>query len=369
MTRSTSQPLIDVYVRLQFTAAAAKAIVEDEKWDDLEELRHYKDKEVDDICKLLRRTKADGGGGTAVGTQSVHNLKLMIYWLNHRHRTSQPVQPEDVTLAVIRLVRPIREAEEAHVNLTSMPSINEKDWPKTMELVQEYLRGQMGKDGIPLAYIIRAPPGENRVGVYPIGGYPTVEDELIARAPHGVAKHGDPPEWIADPTFIANDAKVWEILANICRDHSCYTYLKPAQKKRSGRDAYFALYNHFLGPNNVSNMAAMAEDILQNTTYTGEQRRWNFERYVNLHKQQHSILNGLKDHGHAGLDGGSMVRHLMHGIKTDKFDSIKSVIMADPEYRKSFDKCVTLYQDFIRHSEKGKSAQHAITIAEVNTDG
>ncbi|KAI2501827.1 hypothetical protein MHU86_12665 [Fragilaria crotonensis] len=61
--------------------------------------------------------------------------------------------------------------------------------------------------------------------------------------------------------------------------------------------AFLSLYQHFLGPNNVDNMATLAEDKLKNTVYNGEQRRWDFERYVNVHKQQHSIMEGLIEHG------------------------------------------------------------------------
>ena len=57
------------------------------------------------------------------------------------------------------------------------------------------------------------------------------------------------------------------------------------------------LYNHYRGANNVNNMASDAEYKLSNVHYQGEKTRWTFEKYVSLQVDQHSILNGLKDHG------------------------------------------------------------------------
>jgi hypothetical protein len=101
-----------------------------------------------------------------------------------------------------------------------------------------------------------------------------------------------------DPIYLVNCEKFWDIISKITRDHSAWTYTRPAQKTRDSRMANNGLYQHFLGPNNVDNMATQAEDKLKNTVYNGEQHRWDFERYVNVHKQQHSIMEGLTEHGY-----------------------------------------------------------------------
>ena len=108
---------------------------------------------------------------------------------------------------------------------------------------------------------------------------------------------------------------VFDKLPEICRTHSCWTYIKPFLHQHDGRSALLALVNHFLDPNNVDNMAAQAEQKLMNTTYCRETRRWNFERYVTVHQEQHMILEGLVQHGHAGIDERSKTQYLMSGIK------------------------------------------------------
>ena len=58
----------------------------------------------------------------------------------------------------------------------------------------------------------------------------------------------------------------------------------------------------------------------------------------------------------------------MDGIKTDKFDSVKTRIMSDADLRNDFDACVTLYQDFIKQTSKSKS-NPTVGILEIKTGG
>jgi hypothetical protein len=137
----------------------------------------------------------------------------------------------------------------------------------------------------------------------PAENYETVDHEMTARAPH------------TGRTFVNDRRKVWEIMSNICGKHSCFVYIKPALRTRNGRDAYMLLFDHLLGPNNVGNMASEDETKLTSTLYNGEKKRFTWETYVRIHTDQHSVLNGLKDYGYAGIDDSSKVRHLLKGIK------------------------------------------------------
>ena len=109
------------------------------------------------------------------------------------------------------------------------------------------------------------------------------------------------------------------------RDHKCWTYVKAHQRASDGRGAFLGLRNHYLGSNSVNTLASGAEHTIQRTSYTHETKRWNFESYVSVHKEQHQILQQLKDdHGYKGLDEGTKVRHLLAGIKADKLNTIKA---------------------------------------------
>jgi hypothetical protein len=148
-----------------------------------------------------------------------------------------------VTLDRIRSIRELRDYEATFKASDDVPTINVKDWPKSMESILEYLRSYLGDKKIPLAYVVRK---EEAVPVAdPEGGYATVQDEMIARAPHFNNVGG---VRTADPAYLVNREKVWDIIARITHEQTCWTYVKPAQRTRDGRMASLALYTHFLGP-------------------------------------------------------------------------------------------------------------------------
>jgi hypothetical protein len=69
---------------------------------------------------------------------------------------------------------------------------------------------------------------------------------------------------------------------------------------------------------------------------------------VQIHTEQHSVLNGLKDYGYAGIDDSSKVRHFLKGIKTTELDIFKTKVMASPSLRDYFTSTVELYSTFIK---------------------
>ena len=366
----------NAYQRLGFTAAAATLITDVQGIDELPELRILTDTEVESLCKVLRRPGgliannqaaiAAGGDaqivnpGTAVSLRAENNLKLACYYLRHQVRVSRDADAAHITLPNVRRIRELRTTEEKHKDPEEGPTIDAKDWPKTMEAIVEYLRSYLGETGIPLAYVVReevAVPVDD-----PEGGYPSVQDEMIARAPHldGAGNRL--------PTYLADRLRVWELVSELCRDQDCWSYIKPAQRTRDGRLAYWNLFNHYLGPNNVDNMATTAEKRLQVTSYHGEKKRWNFEKYVKTHVDQHAILSSLTEHGYSGIDARSKVRHLMEGIKTRELDSVKTQIMASANLRNDFDACVTLYKDYIQQMRSSQTPSE-VNISALGTGG
>ena len=111
-------------------------------------------------------------------------------------------------------------------------------------------------------------------------------------------------------------------------------------------------------------MATMAEAKIRATTYTGEKHRWNFEKYMKVLVDQHTVLENLPQHGYDGVDLQTKVRHLVDGIKTDKLDSIKMAIMASAALRIDFFSFVNLFKDFIKQT--GASNVKEVTIATFN---
>jgi hypothetical protein len=108
------------------------------------------------------------------------------------------------------------------------------------------------------------------------------------------------------------------------------------------------LFDHLLRPNNVVNMASSSETKLTGTLYNGEKKRFTWEICVRIHTEQHSVLNGLKDYGYAGIDDSSKVRHLLKGIKTTELNVCKMQVMVSLSLRDDFSANVELYSTFIK---------------------
>ena len=159
-------------------------------------------------------------------------------------------------------------------------------------------------------------------------------DQMIDWAPHFILQVGANPTRL--PTFIMDNKTVFDKLAEMTRNYACWSYVNPFLHSCNGHTAYIAFRNHYLGLNNVDNMATLSEQKLNSTTYKGEGCRWDFEQYVTIHQEQHTILEGLVSHGYAGIDKQSKMHYIMNRIKTNTLDSIKAQILSNSDLRKDF---------------------------------
>jgi hypothetical protein len=234
-----------------------------------------------------------------VSIRSVANLKLCVYYLKHMERVQRQTITNAINLVLVRSYRDQQHHDVGFNKTAEEPEVNNKDWPRTLENIKEYISSQYSVTGATLDYVVRPEIAVKPEAEDPPENYETVDQEMTARAPHT----GRP--------FVNDRRKVWDIMSNICGKHSCCLYIRPALRTRNGRDAYMLLFDHFLGPRNVGNMASEAETKLTSTLYNGEKNRFTWETYGRIHTEQHPVLNGLKDYGYAGIDDSSKVRHLL----------------------------------------------------------
>ena len=77
---------------------------------------------------------------------------------------------------------------------------------------------------------------------------------------------------------------------------------------------------------------------LQNSHYYGEKKAWGWDKYVTLHKEQHTIIEHLVDHGYSGMDKGTKVHQFLEEIKSTELEAVVTVVWAQPKkYGKDFD--------------------------------
>ena len=89
----------------------------------------------------------------------------------------------------MRALRHLQDAEQTHEEPEEAPKIGASNWPKTLEALQEFLRGFLGTTKVPLSYVIREAADPPAANVTPVFGqadspYNTLEEEMVAREPH-----------------------------------------------------------------------------------------------------------------------------------------------------------------------------------------
>ena len=362
--------------RIGFTPQASTYIVDTQGFIETTDYMNLTDDEASNLCKITRRpggadaaNPGNANQGFAVSLKAENNLKLMCYFLRYRERTSRPAAFNDVQLPDLTRCLSQARAEKDHED-PSDPEVPMKgNWTRTIEVVEDYLRNCLGATKIPLAYVIRDNIEPKPHGEDPQADYSSFNEELIARAPHHEPRANQNAPLVHTQACKDDNIIVFNKLAAIFREKDCWTYMQKATRTRDGRMAFMALKTHCLGKNNVDNLANQAERQLQNTTYTGEARRWNFEKYVKTHVDQHQTLTDLTRHGCAGIDPRSKVRYLLDGIKTKDLDNVKTRILSDEHLRVDFDACVNLFQDFVKQTRTNEPRRANISAIERGSRG
>jgi hypothetical protein len=303
--------------RLGFSQAVATYLTGTCGIDSLDEISNLDG--IDDMNTTLKGVTNPGGtvptgsgttavtsriNGIPISIRSVANLKLCVYYLKHIDRVQRQPIANAINLVLVCSYRDQQRHEMGFKKTAEEPEINDKDWPGTLDNNKYYIASQYGVTGATLDNDVRPDIAVKPEAEDPAENYETVDQEMTARAPH------------TGRSFVDDRRKVWDIMSNICGNNYCFVNIKPSLRNRNGRDAYMILFDHFLGPKNMGNMASEAETKLTGTLYNGEKKCFTWEPYVRIHTEQHSVLNGLKDYGYIGIDDSSKVRHLLKGIKT-----------------------------------------------------
>ena len=170
------------------------------------------------------------------------NIKLAAYYLRYSEKISRTCQPTDLTVLAIHTIRNLHDSD-GNWDGPKAPIINEKDWPKTFDGIDEFFRKCYGITSIPLAYIIRKDitlkDGEET-------DWDDTLEQMIERAPHTITEANR--TIIKHSTFATDNKMVFDKHAELTREHECWTYLKPHARARNGRAAYMASKNHYLCP-------------------------------------------------------------------------------------------------------------------------
>ena len=108
---------------------------------------------------------------------------LALYFIKHLDRVSRYVTFRNVTLAGVSKLAGQHEMEEyAMEGSVITPMVHTKDWPKTLESVEEYLFTFCGVNGTSLSYVAKKQILPTAEADDPSKRYDTFNGEMIARS-------------------------------------------------------------------------------------------------------------------------------------------------------------------------------------------
>jgi hypothetical protein len=114
----------------------------------------------------------------------VANLKLCVYYLKHMERVQRQPVANAIKLVLVRSYRNQQRHEVGLKKTAEEPVTNDKEWPRTLETIREYIASQYGVTGDKLDYVVRPDIEVKTEAEDPAESYETVDQEMTARAPH-----------------------------------------------------------------------------------------------------------------------------------------------------------------------------------------
>jgi len=186
-----------MFVRLGFSSHAASYMTRACGLDSLDEVK-YMDTD-DNVETMIKRVNRPGGSNTTgtgnnrvttpnngftVSIRAEGNLKLCVFYLKHMERVQRTPTASSITLEMVRGYREQQQWEDDFKKTAAEPEINDKDWPRTLESIREYLAAQYGVKGSTLDYVIRTESTVKPDIEDPVEDYLTIDLEMTARAPH-----------------------------------------------------------------------------------------------------------------------------------------------------------------------------------------
>ena len=127
--------------------------------------------------------------------------------------------------------------------------------------------------------------------------------------------------------------------------------MKQRKCTQDGWAVLLDIHKHFLCTDRVTRQATDAEQKLQISHYNSEMKRWDWDKYVALHKELHVIM---ENYGYGEI--GTKVHHFLKGIKSTELEAVVNVVWAQPEKNGTdFDTPVSYLEQVVM--KKGPSMQ------------
>jgi hypothetical protein len=151
-----------------------------------------------------------------------------------------------------------------------------------------------------------------------------------------------------EPSLPANMVTVYNILHACWRKLSWWNHVKKFSKTKNGRQVYRTLHTLLLGGQHVVSTGSAIVTKLQSFKYDRDRKNFNFDKYVNLHVEQHNQHVDLQVYGVAPVAKNLKTLWFQDGIKDPSLDAVKASISANHANFTDFDSVKDAYVEFKR---------------------
>lgn len=363
-------------VRLGISVNAARFIVDEQGIDDEASLLDLTDEEIEAICKVCRKPHVIIHGtpqanGVPISFKHQTAFKILLFLVKFKHMSSRALDLPGITRESLVPMKSFRDeilaAKDPETD--KAPKLEASKIFEFFTDFRDYLHDHLGAiSKRPLSYVIRTnlevPDSDEDVGYgSPDSKYNSYLNEIEHRAPIQAVVQG---RVAYDPDYVRDNIAVWKLLWAIVKETNYVTHVKVYLSKQDGRSAYQKLYTALLGPQAIDNHASKAENKLQTLAFDGTRRKnWDFDKYVQAHKEQHILLDSLADHGYYGIDERSKVRHFLKGITDTGLLPVKSMLSC-LKTTTNFDEVVESFRNFIE-TNKTVQKNNQVVISELGT--
>ena len=202
------------------------------------------------------------------------------------------------------------EDDDSDAEDVEIPTLKGHDnWTRWRDAFIANLSTTIGSRGIPIDYLIDSTERQTQRGNATYEEYETVnltDDNLFKTMSvhYGVG-------------YKLDNTKLWKRIKSCLLNTDPYHHVSDFNATRNGRSAWKALLDMYQGTDYNERMKDSAFASLKNAHYRGETKTFNWEKYVNIHKECHRKLLDAGYNNNRGMDEETKIHHLKANIRAD----------------------------------------------------
>jgi hypothetical protein len=317
---------VDKFKRvLLFSQGAGEALYDNQMITALDTIRDLTDDIIKELCHTIRKPGGDIPGHR-ISKLSLTCLKLFAFWARHMWWTSRGVDDwTDMTYDDTKTLTNQKILEDILLDTkqpkTQAMTLDPQSAAKAFTNMLILLGKMRGIAGHPFSYVPRSNlkgPNDANIGNeteapppfgQQVSPYFSIDDELCPRAPilrtdltqfqltaSLETLESDRP---FEPSFLANVVMVYNVLHACWGKSSWWSHVKKFSKTKNGQQVYWTCLTHsspWWATCCVNRSAIVTK--LQSLRYEGDRKNFNFDKYVNLHVEQHNQHADLQEYSH-----------------------------------------------------------------------